>query len=278
MCLIHVFGLKMPKNNIKELRLRRKITQHQLAQAICSSQQQIQRIEAGIQSVRVDLAMKICNVLNSTMQEVFPDTELPIARAIKRKTTLNPYENEILAAELARDGFDVDPLLWQFSYRLRGDVEGSLWISGADKKRLSSIIDNTRSSSIAEFIVFDSGNRRYALNIEHLIMARFMFEMPTLAQVEEKNEHEFDMIIYLANDPKPLKISVAPDYVSANNDTDYEDDAPLQELLNGMQELYRKHISFFDADGEEVYFRSTEISMLSLSLSVLGNYEETSGF
>ncbi len=263
----------MTRNNIRELRNKLKLTQQQLAKAVDSSQQQIQRIEAGIQSVRVDLAFSLCEALNATMSEVFPGTELPMARALKRKASTNPYVNDELASELLGEGFDVDPLNWIIMYHLKGGVKGSLSISGPDKQRLQNIITTTDcGSGKPHFFVFDSENRRYAMNLDHLIVCRFTYEMPDAQIIEPKEKDKFEVVFNLINAKDPLKVSVIPDEESLDRHPEYDGEAQLQDVFDMVQPYPDTYISFFDEDNEEIFIKSSEISMFSASLLMLGNF------
>ena len=46
-------------NRMRELREAKKLSQRQLAEQVGTSQQQIQRIETGLQAARIDVAVKI---------------------------------------------------------------------------------------------------------------------------------------------------------------------------------------------------------------------------
>jgi transcriptional regulator with XRE-family HTH domain len=61
---------------VRHLRTTRGLSQRQLAQAAGTSQQQIQRIETGHQSVRFDLATCIADALHASLTNVFPQVDL----------------------------------------------------------------------------------------------------------------------------------------------------------------------------------------------------------
>jgi DNA-binding XRE family transcriptional regulator len=63
------------KNRIQELRTALGLTQRQLASMVGTSQQQIQRLETGLQAARLDLAARICSALGKPIQQVFPATK-----------------------------------------------------------------------------------------------------------------------------------------------------------------------------------------------------------
>ena len=67
-------------NRIRGFREELGLTQRALAEKIGTSQQQIQRIETGVQSVRHDLALKISAVLGASVGALFP----AISEAVQR--------------------------------------------------------------------------------------------------------------------------------------------------------------------------------------------------
>ena len=72
--------MTVTQNKIKQFRSKRGMTQRQLAGAVGTSQQQIQRIESGVQAARFEVALKICAALDASMEQVFP-----AARTILKK-------------------------------------------------------------------------------------------------------------------------------------------------------------------------------------------------
>lgn len=60
------------KNNLKNIREKRGITQIQVAQKVQITERGYQYIEAGKRIPNVYLAIKIAKVLNSTVEELFP--------------------------------------------------------------------------------------------------------------------------------------------------------------------------------------------------------------
>jgi transcriptional regulator with XRE-family HTH domain len=265
----------MPSNNIRELRTKLKMTQQQLAKKIGTSQQQIQRIEAGIQTVRIDLADLICHALNATMYEIFPTTKLQINRALKRKQSTNPYLNTDLADQLSKEGFDVDIYLWKIQFELRGGASGSLWIESSDKERLRNKLDaDTSEFGESSFFVFDSDNRRYAINLTNLLICQFISEFPDETdQLPNKDTNPCEVIIHLNNNKKPMKIWTVPDKVSLAVEPEYDGGAPLQDLFFEIEALSNNYTSIIDDDNNEIFIKKSEISMISVSLSRLGEVE-----
>jgi hypothetical protein len=128
--------------------------------------------------------------------------------------------------------------------------------------------------SLLQFVVFDSGNRRIAINLDHLIVCRFVFEMPNAEIPEPKDLNKLDIVFHLISETKPLRVSITPDHESLDRNPDYDGEAPLQDLFDSIQKLPSQYVSFYDEDDEEVFIKSADISMISASLSVLGNLDE----
>lgn len=64
---------KKVKNNLKSLRKKTNLTQDELGQAIGSNKQYISRLESGtrdLSKVRVETAMKICEALHCSLDEL----------------------------------------------------------------------------------------------------------------------------------------------------------------------------------------------------------------
>ena len=127
----------MVPNKIRDIRKKKGLTQRQLAEAVDSSQQQIQRIETGSQSVRFDLALKICAALDTPMERIFPKTKKTLVKSRKKDNTMEDFLSDAdLKQDMEKAGVDMDPLAWTFKYRLRGGTEGFFPISSIEKKRL----------------------------------------------------------------------------------------------------------------------------------------------
>jgi len=64
------------RNNIRKFRRELGLSQRELAEAVGTSQQQIQRIENGLHRVDLVTATQICVKLNKTIEETFPELKL----------------------------------------------------------------------------------------------------------------------------------------------------------------------------------------------------------
>jgi transcriptional regulator with XRE-family HTH domain len=254
-------GRGMFENRIKELRKAKGLTQKQLADAAKTSQQQIQRIEAGNQHARFDLATQISAALGQPIGKVFPSAALPLARLNRRpEANLDKTTSE----ELEGAGLDMEPDLWTAKYKLRGGAQGQLEISGPDMHRLHSLLQDHVESG---FVVIASTERQFAFNLKHLIFCHILFDRPSnvRAVVQEKtNEVEF----YLTAEREPLRFGVDPDTTSLDEEEDPEPlSVQLQDLFyNAELATDLPRLNFVDEDGETVFLRCDDVSMFSVPL------------
>ncbi|WOH59771.1 helix-turn-helix transcriptional regulator [Bradyrhizobium sp. BWC-3-1] len=251
----------MFENRIKELRRAKGLTQHQLAEAAETSQQQIQRIEAGHQLARFDLATRISAALGHPIGKVFPSAELPLARMRRRAAAL---DDEKASKELEAAGLDMEPEVWTVKYRLRGGAEGTFRIAGPDVSRLNSILQDDAEDG---FVVLPSFDRQYALNVKHLVFCQLLFDRPSI-EVEAPPEKSFEVLFHLVDQREPLRFDVDPDTNLLERE---EDPDPLSVQLQDLfyyAEMgeHRRRLSFVDLDGERAFFRSDDVSMFSVPL------------
>jgi transcriptional regulator with XRE-family HTH domain len=264
----------MFENRIKELRKLKGLTQRQLAEAAETSQQQIQRIEAGHQLARFDLATRISAALGQPISKVFPSTAVPLARLIskvfpstavplarlkRRETTLaNKKTNE----ELEAAGLDMEPEVWTVKYRLRGGAEGTFRISGPDMNRLNSILQSETEDG---FVVLPSVDRQYALNVKHLVFCQLLFDRPSI-EIEAPREKRCEVLFHLADQREPLRFDVDPDTSLLDEEKDDPLSVQLQDLFFYAEMGFDQRISFVDWDGERAFFRPDDVSMFSVPL------------
>ena len=270
----------MQLNRVRELRKKRGLTQRKLAELAGTSQQQIQRIEAGTQNARFDLAVSICGALGATMAEAFPSTEIALKRAGKRQSLSDIYSDKRTVADLKAAGLDMRPEHWTFRYRVRGGGEGDLPISGSDYERLWSLVQRSEDRS---FLVFDSGSHRYAIQRRHLTFCQFLYEglaVPSEEDVADQPYAEFR----LAEGGEPLTFFVEPDGVSLD-DEDAEEgrDTQLQSLFFSVELGLDpdEWLTFEDGDGESAFVRVGDVAMFSIPLNCvepgMDDYEDEDG-
>jgi DNA-binding XRE family transcriptional regulator len=265
----------MPENNVRHFREKAKLSQRELAAKVGTSQQQIQRIEAGVQAVRLDLAADICKALNTNLGEVFPQAELPIARAKKRgggndQPLLRLHQDEASSEELENAGLDADPKRWIFRFALRNGFEADLLVSGPDYSHLWRRVQFVKRRN---FLVFDSGDYRYAINGDHLLFCQFLFEARQLNcwEVPEGIDDRTHTWVYLATREKPFEFGLDLAEGSEDEDSDINEwqyiFMHLDGLFQGADEV--DQISFLDEDGERAFFRTDDVALIKTSLTAV---------
>ncbi len=103
----------LKKNNIAKVRSELGLSQRALAELVGTSQQQIQRIESGVQTVRLDLAARIADAMKLSLPEIFP--ELPKKKPkSKRKEGRSEVGSDVefVDQEYLKAGIDTDPRHW----------------------------------------------------------------------------------------------------------------------------------------------------------------------
>jgi transcriptional regulator with XRE-family HTH domain len=247
----------MFENRIKELRNAKGLTQQQLAKAARTSQQQIQRIEAGIQHARFDLVKRISAALGQPIGKVFPSAALPLARLDRQPDEVDEKTSKLLEEA----GIDMEPADWTAKYGLRGGAEGYFRISGPDMHRLHGVLQVEESG----FIVISSTDRKYAFNLQHLIFCHLLFDPPSSEKVAEKsNEVEFCLV----DQREPLRFGVDPDTSLLDEEDDPDPlSVQLQDLFYHVElGADRPRLFFVDEDVETVFLRSDDVSMFSVPL------------
>ncbi len=249
----------MINNNIRKLRTDIGLSQRQLAEKAGTSQQQVQRIEAGVQAARVDLAERLAAALGASLYELFPGL---MKLNIKRPSE-NDEDDEDLAAGL---GIELDPSLYTFRVRLRGGLERDFIVSAKDKRRLRNFAHDRDRCQIA---VFDTPAERVAINMQALSFCQFLFdpifnpEMENRAPEAEGDERE-GLKVWLLDGGEPLWFGV--DYDEGENDD--EELGNLNGFLHDLETAFEdKPVSFVDEDGEEVILLSSHVMLCTVPLS-----------
>jgi transcriptional regulator with XRE-family HTH domain len=255
------------KNRISALRSNLGITQKQLADAAGTSQQQIQRIESGNQSIRFDLAMRICAALHAPVEHVFPASK-PVVRKLRRKggTGADLLQDDGLKKGMEQAGFDMDPEIWFFKCRLRGGAERTYRVSGPDKHRLWDAVQRVEPT---KFVVFDSPSERIILNLDHLLFCHFLFEAPILLP-EEGTETSENLQVLLAGECQFLRFEIDFDQLRTG-EAEEENLGELASLVANAEVLTEEDevLAFTDMDGETAFFRASDTALIEIPLWAL---------
>lgn len=146
------------KNQIKAYRIRRNLTQKGLAEILGTSQQYVQRMEAGVSLPRMRFASLICRALHATPCAVFP--ELASACSGLHLLTTPAFPDRPRAAYL--------PAEWRVQIEGDRDAGKEYWISDSEARRLQESIAQFFSATAetrAKFLVFRTASKAIAVNL-----------------------------------------------------------------------------------------------------------------
>jgi transcriptional regulator with XRE-family HTH domain len=246
----------MPTNQILKLRKGLGLTQRALADRVGTSQQQIQRIEAGIQTVRLDLAGRIAAALEAKIFDVFPGLVIS-----KGRTKSTGVKGGKPSAELLRQvGIDPDPRQWTLKFFFFDGRQFLFQVTSGDKDRIESCI----TESDKAFLVFDSEDRCVAVNRKRVAACHFLFDPLGSARDESEN---FGIDVHLISAKEPLKFGVEPDNLELQDDGEGLQ-SQLQKLIFALDSAsdMDEVVWFDDEDGERLYLRTDELLMVQVPL------------
>jgi DNA-binding XRE family transcriptional regulator len=248
------------RNNIRKFRNARSMSQRDLAKAVGTSQQQIQRIETSQQAVKIQMAARICKALGCEIHDLFPAAQKQTRKIQKiLKSATPPSSDEALTLEKTT-GLDSDPLNWKLTVILRGGASCEFPVSAGTIQRLRAASENHPT----EFFCFDSQELQVALNLKHTLHFHARWDSPLVITPNQKYEPRNQIRVTLAGINDPLVFGVDPDDVER---TDLEDNpGPLASIMRRLNEdpNYSDFIEFRDEDGEDAFFRVEDLAMLTI--------------
>ena len=261
------------KNKVAALRKTLKLSQAELAKRSGTSQQQIQRVEAG-QVTRVDLAHRIAKALGADVGKVFPG----VKASVKKMEKMAPVDVLNLDYEGVKDfadrGFDHDPRQWIIHVELRNGVTARYLIAAVEKVRLEARLrDQSRS-----VVVFDSAMYRVAICSDQLATWSFLFELrqddadkgASLEKIEPAGGDSGCLKLWFPHKRVPMSIEVARD--EAFIEPEEEDEkVPIATLFFDLDQCFENEQRFCveDVDEEYTWFRADSIAMATVPLWVV---------
>jgi transcriptional regulator with XRE-family HTH domain len=196
---------------IKEVRLERGLKQSELAEAAGTSTRKIARLEAGIQPCRLSLAQELARALGSTIERLFPKSAKLLAKLpIDRSPTDAEYQ------ALNPIGLDVDARYWTVHLYPRGAKSLIFAITSAQYRRLFGVVQRTEGVK-EKYVVFDSEERRIAVNLGHVLVCHFTFE-GYADRVETDDGGEYLAKLQLADSSEELTFHLDGDDIPADED------------------------------------------------------------
>jgi transcriptional regulator with XRE-family HTH domain len=235
----------------------RGLTQRALADLAGTSQQQVQRIEAGIQGVRLELATRIANALGSQLGDVFPFMENG-----RRVKGLAASRYALKREQLVEAGIDPDPAVWTVKLFAHDGRVFLYQVPSDEKARLERMV----SDGDGRFVIFTSDTHRVALNLRKFAATQFLFDFDLVDSTNESPE-KLELSLHLIASKEPVAFDVEPDQKS-QEEADDDSSSQLQNLFFYLEMGQEEDevISFDDVDGESVYVRTTEVLAIEVPL------------
>ncbi len=252
----------MSDNKIKYFRDKKGITQQSLSEKIACSKHYIQRIEGGLEAIKIEIALEICRVLETDFVDLFPETKGIVKISEKNKEPFRHlFENFELRKRMEKAGIDMFTGQRYFEYNLRGGASGALEITTQEKDRLLENVQNR--NELTQFVAFHSGAWCILMNLDHLIFGQFLFEWEGTPGIHTEDAHAVEIFFADNADPKVLGV-----------EEDEPDPADLQSpgqigSIISLAESFIEQGEFFsieDEDGELAIFPAHDVAMMKAPL------------
>jgi transcriptional regulator with XRE-family HTH domain len=237
----------MPTNRVFKLRKRAKLTQRELAARVGTSQQQIQRIEAGAAAVRLDIATRIASALGLNVHAVFPG--LPRSTRTRAKGRKKPINAGVGLAEWSIKLFMFDGR--KFEFQIAGGE--------SEKDRLESIISSRRK----RFIVFNTHDRIIAVKRSKIAACHFLYDLPWTSDGAGSSD-SYKLTLHLVSAASPISFELEPDSKTLEEDDDGMQSQMQFLMMNIDGNDDDESFCFDDVDGERVYIRADEVLVIDL--------------
>jgi transcriptional regulator with XRE-family HTH domain len=249
----------LAKNRVSQLRKSRGLTQRALAELAGTSQQQVQRIEAGLQGVRLELATRIAKALGGEIAEIFPS--LSTGLKLRGLETSRYVSNQ--RAKLLEAGLDPDPNYWTVNFFAFDGRVFSYVIPSDEKDRLEKIVSRSKRSSDGMF-VFTTSTQWVALNRTKIAATQFLFDRGLV--IEDDEGENLELKLHLIGAGQPVVFGVEPDTHLLDDDEEGSC-SQLQRLFLELEMASENEIvEFYDEDRERVYIESAEVLAIEAPL------------
>jgi transcriptional regulator with XRE-family HTH domain len=247
----------MAKNGISQLRKSRGLTQRALAELAGTSQQQVQRIEAGVQGVRLELATKIAAALGGELAEIFPSLGTDRRRGLEGSRYVNQQ------AKLLAVGLDPDPNYWTVKFFASDGRLFEYVVPSDEKDRLEKIVSRSRRSTDGIF-VFTTSTQWVALNRTKIAATQFLFDRGV--SISDDEEENLELKLHLIGAGQQIIFGVEPDTHSLEDDEEGSC-SQLQRLFLELEMASENEIvEFYDEDRERVYIETADVLAIEVPL------------
>lgn len=256
-------------NNVRKIRFGLGWSQRELAQKANTSQQQIQRIEAGKQAAKLTLATAICSALGKPVAEVFPGAG-KAWDALKDDYLSSRSVPEDALENLRETGIEADLRRYTLKVLLRGHEDPLFFplLSSESDRIFRRVQEEDDDLSQASFVVFDSDQSRVAINLRAAMFLHFLWDADIGTVISGTKEEPDSMAVevYLAENQNPIVISAEAESLD-HNDPRYLNHIFDMLDCSDLAPTRRFHIE--DADGESAFLRVGDITLLKASLWLL---------
>jgi DNA-binding XRE family transcriptional regulator len=254
----------MKKNRVKQIRTKLKLSQRALAAAVGTSQQQIQRIETGAVAARLDLATKLCKALGEPVDKVFPGSG-KVMEKLQTEFENSTYIPTKTYSELSEHGVEADAAVWHLKILLRGHENELIFeIPPAEQRRIYRAVQ--READALSFVVFDTEDACIAINLGEVVYCHFLFDVGVIREEEEGEEP--GVRIYFSGSTRCFEFDPEIDEPDSDDEGDEGDFGNIFRSLETGPERYERY-RFTDVDGEDVFLRAGDISLLQVPLWVI---------
>lgn len=250
------------------------LTQRQLADMVGTSQQQIQRVESGQTAARLSLAVAIAAALEKPLNVVFPGSVGALVKAVgDLDVSQRPADDEL--DHLHQTGVEWDSAEHCLRVWMRGHAEAIYFpLSPHEKRRLFQAIQGeVDDAAVASFVVFDSWDKRVAINLAELSACQFLFEpmegsteFDSSAVSEPLNSEE--VFVFQGGTATPVTFKPVVDRPEVADEEGLGEFGDIFSRLE-MNLAPSERLHFQDRDGESVFLRVGSLALLSVPLWVV---------
>jgi hypothetical protein len=199
------------------------------------------------------------------MEKVFPTLSPVLKRFPGRKLA-----SEKALQELGGTGIEIEGVIWTAEFGLRNGVAKQFTLPSVEKRRLEEFLRNWDyhfgDQTGIPFFWFDSDRFSICVNLGQLVYSRFMFDGPGLEaeSYEEVCDRAPHIEVWMNGQREPLEFSAEPDEISDQEEE--PESGQLEELLILLDSNMADDgfVSFMDNDGEDIYLRVADISMIAV--------------
>lgn len=260
-------------NNVKAFRQEAGLSVAQLAEAVGLRREDVQRIEANAVLPRVNTAGAISSVLGKAIGVVFPSSSSTLRKFQKELAEPRHVSGETYR-KLREVGLEGDSRRHTLKVLLRGHQSSLFFpVEPGDMDRLfRAVQDEAPEASGATFIVFDSDALRVAINLQAAVFLHFLWD-PAIGTVDkpaddsEESSAQAVQVFFNENSSAITVGAIAEAGADVDSDRNYLNSIFLRLDTGGAEPNERFHID--DEDGESVFLRAGDISLLTAPLWVV---------